>query len=119
MKKLSLLQNKILSILLRANGKLDSFTLFKRSRVLLSEFSLAIKTLSTKKMLCEYGNDICLTEEGKQYILAVTPEQTGKYKWRKVPDHFQIDAIQIEEPYIPNIQMLDKSTFHITQSDVD
>ena len=120
MKRINISHKKLLAVLLKANGKLDSFTLFKRSKSSFAEFSVVSRVLFEEKLAEEDGNDnILLTKTGRDYIISTKTSHNGEHKWREVPETFKTNVIDAGEPYVPNIELLDKSTFNIKESDVD
>jgi len=57
--------NKILNILFKSSGKLDSFTLFGRCKVSFSEFSASLRSLIDSGALLEDDHFIHLTKAGR------------------------------------------------------
>lgn len=119
MKHLNRVHRKLLSDLLKAHGKLDSFTLFKRSKVSFSEFASATRFLFDAQLTEEDEDNVILSKKGKEYITSIEITQEGQYKWREIPNTLKINSIDIDEPYIPNIELLDKRTFNIKLANVD
>ena len=119
MKHLNQTHRKLLSDLLKGYGKRDSFTLFKKSGISFSDFTLATRFLFDEKLAEENETHILLTETGKKLISRLEMTQEGQYKWREIPKNLKTNPIEVNEPYIPNIELLDKRTFNIKQPSVD
>lgn len=99
---------KILSILLKANGKLDSFTLFKRSRFSFAQFSKLIRFLEKAEFIKEEEYVLFLTTKGKRNITSSHIGEVNKRKWREVPMDMLGYKIDIFEGYVPSKSMLDQ-----------
>lgn len=99
---------KILSILFKANGKLDSFTLFKRSRFSFAEFTNLIRFLEKIEYVSEAEYVYILTEKSKRFVLESRVGERNIKKWREVPISMLGNKIDLSEGYIPSKKMLDK-----------
>ena len=83
MKKFTELQRIILKILSLSSGKLDTYTLFKRSRVNFDDFSKAYRTLINSNMLIEADNYASISVEGAVEVRSILSElQPEKKTWR-------------------------------------
>ncbi|QDT23081.1 hypothetical protein [Gimesia chilikensis] len=99
---------KILSTLFKANGKLDSFTLFKRARFSFAEFTNLIRFLKKHEYLREEEYVFFLTSKGKKSSLVSHEAEGKKRKWREVPANMLGNKIEISEGYVPSKSMLDQ-----------
>lgn len=106
-------EHLLLSIIFKANKKIDSFTLFKRSRMNFPSFSRKISLLVEKELITEDGDKIVLTKNGiKITSLYKTSYTTTGAEWRKVPIEIKGRKLDKNEFYIPSTRLLDKKTFH-------
>ncbi|NQY27289.1 MAG: hypothetical protein HRT92_08945 [Piscirickettsiaceae bacterium] len=120
MKKLNTLQSKVISELIRSGGKLDSYTLFKRSLLSFNEFSSSTNALAEANFIKMDEDYIYLTSSGRGAMISTSTTNDSKKKWRDIPDRFKDESNgMIGEPYLPNIELLDKRTFNIESSKVD
>ena len=111
MRKLGRLELILLQYIFSARGKLESFTLFKRSKVSFKEFSASLNKLRENDLLLVEGNLVVLSEKGKASATTKKPEMYYK-PWRSIPAKFIVQQHPPNEPYIPSISMLDKRTFN-------
>jgi len=119
MTKLNKLQINILRTLFKSYGELDSYTLFKRMKVSISELSNALDFLTKHEMVTEEDHNIKLTLKGKGSIyIDSTSSYDGNKKWREVPDEFKLNDLGVNEPYLPSVRLLDKKTFKINDNEV-
>ncbi len=117
--KLKRSTRRILAELLKAHGKLDAFTLFKRSMMSFTEFARSTETLFSEKLAGEDDAGVVfLTKTGRDYINRIEPI-AGIRKWREVPEHLTVGPHSLDDPYIPNIRILDKGTFFMNEESVD
>lgn len=115
MSKVSKSEKKMLLDVFKAKNKIDSFTLYKRSRLGFSDFTDTFKKLSDDGLVNEDDSErISLTNKGKEFVIKISSlGMNENQEWREVPDRFKDVSIDIHEPYIPNINLLDKNTFNI------
>lgn len=119
MKKLNELQNTLLKLLYSSYGKLDSYTLFKRSRVSFSEFTKALIYLINKNYITDNDHVIQLTDQGIANIYNnFSPSEVSK-KWREIPTELKLEKMDANDLYIPSASLLDEKTFKLKQNEVD
>ncbi|CAI9388468.1 MULTISPECIES: hypothetical protein [Citrobacter] len=109
---------QLLYLLLKSHNQLDSFTAFKRMRISFAEFSKTLYNLKQLKLIEELDKKIKLTKTG--YVRAFTEysSKTDK-KWREVPSTFKLNEYDIDEPYLPNLRLLDPIKFPIAKSKIN
>lgn len=113
MKHLDKTHHRLLTLLFKSSGRLDSYTLFKRSKLSFSEFSKAVMLLISEEYITEDDNHVSMSDKGKKHMLGVTTDRHGERPWRSLPDKYKLKLVSIDEPYIPDIKLLDKKTFKI------
>jgi hypothetical protein len=102
----------LLSLLFKAYGTLDSYTLFRRSKLSFSVFTESVNNLVQNQLVNEIDNSLSLSRAGKEFVLNNNfMLSTVKKPWRQVPDSFIGSKLRLEELYIPSISALDKKTF--------
>lgn len=107
---LNKLEVRILAELGRSSEGLRGFSLFRRIRVPLSEFSDAMSSLKDSGLI-EEGEKDCyeITSQGVERAATLSPFLDGSPKpWRKVPERFIERRIKIQEMYVPSISKLDQ-----------
>jgi len=110
--KVNIVESNLLFNLFKSNGKLESYTLFKRSKTSIKEFTTAVNRLTALELIKESDNLFILTKTGKSQVLA-SKLADKKYKpWRAIPSKYKIQQYQVNEPYVPSISMLDDKTFN-------
>lgn len=117
MRKLKKIEYLLLEILFKAHNGLDSFTLFKRSKVDFTVFSTAASKLIETTHAIEINNRFHITELGTKSVLLHLKLQSER-PWRDVPQEFLYATCIAEQakPYIPNIRLLDKVLFKSAQN---
>lgn len=120
MKKLNNLQRVILKILVSSSGNLDSYTLFKRSRVNFNDFAKAFEKLSKEKFITEKDNYVSIATKMTLEVKNILTEfeQFREKTWRKTPSEFSGDSININSLYVPSRALLDKKTFNLDKEQV-
>lgn len=101
----------ILTILYKSHGKLESYNVYKKSRVGFKSFALSVRRLLENELLIEMDNLLCLTEKGKSSVIQGAPKASNNKEWRSVPVKYITPQIGPNEPYIPSISLLDRRTF--------
>lgn len=119
MKNISKSHKKILSELFKSRGRLDSYTLFRRSRLSFYEFSSSTNFLFVEELAVEDGDYILLTQQGKKLVNQGGKGRKDGCEWRNVPEKYRAHPVATGAPYIPDITLLDKRTFNIDDSNVD
>jgi len=119
MKGLNISHKKLLSELVKSGGKLDSYTLYRRSRFSFAEFSLIANTLSENELVRLDDDNVYITKKGRGVMISMATIENGNYEWREVPESFKAASIEAGEPYTPNRKLLDKITFNLDRSEVD
>ncbi|WP_271103992.1 hypothetical protein [Pseudomonas tohonis] len=103
---------RILHILLRASGSLEPFTIFRRSRFGSAVFFEHYFKLLKKNLISEEAGAASLTAIGldvtKSMLSRVAPAER---EWRKAPAHFLGRKLEIEDVYIPNVDLLNRKAF--------
>jgi len=101
----------LLNIFKSSNG-LNAYTLFKRSQISYPLFMECIRKLEKKKLLVIDEQDhITITELAINFIFQRGMNIKNNAKWRKIPENFQKNKLDINTPYIPNISLLDSNKF--------
>ena len=100
---------EILSTLFSASkNKLDSFSVYRRTRVSFQEFNKITKDLENKELIQLDGILIILTPAGHDYILKNHNSFDKKHKkWRLTPDSMLGPRIEKDYKYVPSIRLLD------------
>jgi hypothetical protein len=113
MNNLNSSKKNILQLLFKSYYNLDSFTLFKRSKLSFSLYSLIIRQLLSDGFITEEDNNIVLTNKAKTFIITTRSESGKSNSWREIPAIYKTNEVSIDEPYVPSIRRLDKRTFKI------
>jgi len=114
MKKFNDLQRIILKFLSLSSGKLDTYTLFKKSRVNFDNFSKAYRNLINRNIINETDNYAFITVEGAMEVKSIVSELRLQEKtWRQIPEKFLGNFVDVNSLYIPSRALLDKTTFNI------
>jgi predicted methyltransferase len=111
MNNITKIDRLILNILYKSSGKLETYNVFKRSRVGFKTFSLSVRRLTENALLIEIEGTLSLTQTGKDIVLTASPKNNESKEWRSVPLKFKIPQIAPNEPYIPSIKLLDRRSF--------
>ncbi|CAI0926739.1 hypothetical protein RMS97_003402 [Serratia marcescens] len=100
----------IMKILFSAStSKLDSFSVFKRTRVSFTEFSRNLNSLKENGYVYIDGIILSLTNTGRDYLLLNNEYLEEKNKdWRKVPVTMLGPKLDLNYKYVPSIRLLDK-----------
>lgn len=112
MNNISQLDTNILHNLVSARGKLESYTLFKRSKVSFKEFSTSLNRLIVNELIIVEGHNVILSEKGKMSVMSMKPVGYSNKPWRSIPAKYRTQQHPINEPYVPSLSMLDKRTFN-------
>lgn len=109
----------MLSLIYKANKNIDSFTLFKRSKINFPGFTKIISSLSEKRLIGEDEDKIYLTKEGIRLTSIYNSSLSlNGAEWRKIPNEMTGKKISTNEFYIPSIKNLDKRSFQLIQEDL-
>jgi predicted methyltransferase len=121
MRKLSQIEKKILTLMIEVvRGHLDSFTLFKRTKVSFPAFAKASKDLISFGYIEENEFKMRLTQKGREYILKnKIIKRSGEQEWKKIPDKLLRKSDFLMEMYIPSKRILDKKTFHLEKIELE
>lgn len=84
-----------------------------------SEFSHAMRVISSDGYVQEEDNIVTLSQKGREYIVKLVPAQGELHTWRTVPEKYRTPPLTEDELYIPDIELLDKKTFKLHVSHVD
>ena len=111
---------KLLCLLMKANRELDSFTLFRRSKLSFSDFAATINQLTKEKYIAESEKKLKLTPKGVS-VVAVYYRHNGSItkEWREVPSKYRSTQLDVNSPYVPSIRLLDTRTFKNIKTDVE
>lgn len=103
---------KILNILLSSSGKLEPYTIFRRSKLGSSFFFERYLSLTKRSYIVETDGVAELSPEGnirlKQYL---SESGSTKKNWREVPSKYLRKKLDAGEFYIPNLDLLSRKTF--------
>ena len=114
MKQFNELQRIIIKILSLSSGKLDTYTLFMKSKVNFDDFSKAYRNLINRNIINETDNYASISVEGAVEVRSILSElKPQKKTWRQVPEKYLGDFVNVNLPYIPSRVLLDKTTFNI------
>lgn len=113
MERITIYQKLILVDLYQSISGLNSYTFFKRYKLMPNELYFHLKIFINKNFVqIENGTKIILTIEGRNWvILNIKSLDVSEKEWRKVPKDFLIPQRNIREPYVPQISKLDKVFF--------
>jgi predicted methyltransferase len=111
MKEPSLKEFHLLKILFKSNKSLDSYTLWKRSRLPYPEFMRLLSRLIELSFVAISEYRVNLVTEGVEYMAFKTVKDKEQI-WKKIPQNFQCKKLDKNEFYIPSLKKLDKVTFH-------
>lgn len=106
--------NKVKIIILKilyssSQSRLDSYSIFRRTRISFIEFSKHISALRTKGYIEGDSLIISLTEGGRDFLLRnYTAFQDREKSWRKVPKSMLGPKLEINYKYVPSKKLLDK-----------
>ena len=110
MKNLSKTQRKLLTLLCQGGRELDTFTLFRRLKIPLTEFMKIVSSLDELKYIRQEDDRIKLMAEGIDNI-AFIGSQEAERPWRIVPERFKRTESLKTNMYVPSIRLLDRRTF--------
>lgn len=111
MKKVSYGVKKLLIELFKSSDGLEAYTLFKRSGQTFNDFTKSFNQAMNNDLLYIYDEStqkILLTDHGSTFVLQTSRNDKDQLPWRKVPSDMVIASITPNEPYIPNLYLLDK-----------
>jgi len=97
----------ILKDLYESSYGLQSFTLYSKYKIEPDKIFLFIEKYTNKGILTYNNNKLELTKEGKTLILKqyfATKSNLGKFA--NIPEEFLATKIEINSPYLPNIENL-------------
>jgi hypothetical protein len=109
--KISRIQRLILKDLFKARGKIDSYTLFRREYITPAQLAASISKFITDGKMEEREGELLLTPKGKRWVVQkrLFSQATDDYPWKSVPDEFRQDRLAPWFPYVPELDLLDKS----------
>lgn len=109
--KLSVIEIKLLSVLLASSRGLDAYTLFRRVKAPFPDFTRAIISLTEDGFINESKSDFYIISSlGRQNISLYSSKKKIR-EWRQVPAQFTDSKLNANELYIPSIRRLDKKAF--------
>ncbi|WP_175291535.1 hypothetical protein, partial [Morganella morganii] len=100
----------VLNILfLSSDNKLDSYSLFKRSKLAFSYFTNITQSLERDEFIKINGIIIEITNIGREYILMNHNYFEAQEKsWRKVPESMLGPKLSPGYKYVPSLRLLDR-----------
>ncbi len=110
-KNLKSIDRQILQALIRSEGKLHGFTLYRRYQLPPHEIGNAINKLQEQQIIETDGVTLSLTKLGREWIINSRFELFSREvkPWRECPEDFKQVRLEINKPYIPRIHKLAKS----------
>ncbi|MBH2721947.1 hypothetical protein [Serratia ureilytica] len=112
MKKINKIKITILRTLFSASSKtLDSFSVFKRTKVPFSDFTRNVNELKENGYINVDGILLNITHSGRKLILTTNSSYLGSQKktWREVPKSMCGPKLDINYKYVPSIRLLSKN----------
>ena len=111
MKKLTRIQRLILKDLFKANGKIDSFTLFRRYYITPPQLASSVFKFIKNGYIKNSDGMLILTSKGKKWLKETKflVGRDGDCPWKEVPDDFRQAQLPLWTPYVPEIELLDKA----------
>lgn len=106
----------ILSELIKANRRLDSFTLFKRTKISFGSFSQSLHTLEKNQVVEIKDLVVTLSLKGMEFSSKLNLLEKKRPQKIQLQPQFACNQISKDEFYIPTIKRLDKKTFPIKDS---
>lgn len=100
----------LLSLLFKANRKLDAATLWRRSKLSYPVFSKTVFDLSEQKLIYVTDFVVKISNEGVN-LVANGYSNVSSRGWKDVPERFIRTHLDVDEMYIPSMKRLDKFTF--------
>lgn len=109
MNSLLKINNLILkSLFSSTNGRLDSYSVFKKVKVSFPEFTKSIKNLEENEHITLDGILVTITIAGREHILKDNNASTLSEKnWRKTPQSMLGHKLDVDYKYVPSIRLLD------------
>lgn len=110
--RLSSLEFLIIKNIFISSGVMDSYTLFRRTKVSFPLFERTLRNLEEKGFLEIKNLTIKLSKIASDFIMKNISEY-GCYnkEWRDVPLDMKIVPMSLSHKYIPSIRLLDKKKF--------
>lgn len=110
MKKIDNISFIILKIVYSASSnKLDSYSVFKRTRISFPDFSAIINKLKAMGYIYVDGIIISITNSGREYVLMYHSSYENKNReWRNVPQSMLGPKLAPNYKYVPSLRLLDK-----------
>lgn len=110
---------KILQILLSSSGKLEVFTIYRRSRLPFNHFLQRYMILVQSKSIIEEDGVARLSGEGEELVrLQLSRVNAIKKSWREVPAKYLGDRLADGAFYIPNLDLLCRRSFNVRKERV-
>ena len=96
-------ERKILGELVRSDGELQSFTIYRRFLISVGALAETVRSLENKGLVTSDNNKLSLTKK------AVTMSSEGAFEnfgsserpWRKCPEKLKRPSLDWREPYVP------------------
>ncbi|KFX05993.1 hypothetical protein KP22_09045 [Pectobacterium betavasculorum] len=111
MKKINKIKITILKTLFSASSRtLDSFSVFKRTKVPFSDFSRNVNELKETGYINVDGILLNITLSGRKLILTISNDHLDNPQktWREVPKSMRGPKLDINYKYVPSIRLLSK-----------
>ncbi|WP_187484688.1 hypothetical protein [Pantoea agglomerans] len=102
--------NKLIlrSLFSSSNGKLDSYSVFKKIKVSFPEFIKSINKLEKDGYVTLDGILVTITIAGREHILKDNNASTLSVKnWRETPQSMLGHKLDVDYKYVPSIRLLD------------
>ena len=101
-----------------SSGKLDTYTVFKKSRVNFNDFFKDYKNLLDNKIICEVDNFILISKDYIDKLNYLLRDIGSRDKtWRKVPGKMLGESIGIDNLYIPSRSKMELKTFNLKNNE--
>lgn len=108
------------SLFSSTNGKLDSYSVFKKVRISFPEFTKSLKKLQSDGFITIDGILIAITIAGREHILKDNNASTMFVKdWREVPKTMLGHKVDIDYKYVPSIRLLDPALKPEVENKID
>ena len=110
---MSRIRRQLLRDLAIAEDGLYPFTIHRRYKLTATEISKELRFLIEHQLVALDANRVMLTKHGQEWVkksrLHLLQAQ-GK-PWRQCPEEFRREAVSINRPYVPRLELLDIRSF--------
>lgn len=108
------------SLFSSSNGKLDSYSIFKKIKISFPEFTKSLKQLENEGYITIDGILIAITITGREHLLKDNNASTLTVKsWREVPKDMLGHKLDINYKYVPSIRLLDSELKPQVENKID